>query len=831
MSSTSLVRPIIDIPNDPFDTAGLISPNPSRPSLPIVESKGEMKKFSAWTKEGKREREMSSLILPRPEKITMPAAIYPQPTKLGGRNVRVTKADGTPEKGEKIFEERVITVLPVQTDSTPIEEPVTEPVVVEITPSKDPDEESTPPQKPAEYPPSVAPATTAPLDAAQLLLQLVNLLRADDNAMGALKSIVNSLNPNAPTDATETKPVDPTHLITPSDVVAHGSRTQGFAAPTEKLVEVALKEHLVSRPVADVDATGSYVTKSPEVSGSPNREIEPISVDKKPLHTTCVAHPLKEHGSSKDKHKSHGNSSKSRPKKHSKHTTVPVDSTIDTPISCPSTQVTRPTIPSPKDEDLTSDEAWYQVPEAKPLDSDDEFAPRNSLKLEDIKSPSRPDPGFLNHNPTGNADPQVNRALKYHAAQEHRRTRMRSRSPPEKKGYGPVYGSSEDAYRRNFPSVDAEGDLRIESAKKGELWVEGRDGLGGNIELKSSQMDPVAISDLSPILSTAIGKGKEVEDNAGSISSSGTALDTPTKQIPNVPVLYDFNPPSPRRVTRRVVLSSKDTSTQTSPPRTPSRDPDNLLVQSTISPTSHPENLSAEPSTETCPRREAIHHAHYYHTLPCDSTPRASKDHHTPSKRSKSKHEKKPCPYTAETLPEVYKRNTGSDLQAMENLKNVDAKDDLMIVSKPREQSPQVGSPTVIVGKNESEMVIPQVSAGPSDRIVGVETSALYALLTAPKNEEQILPPTLEDEPPIIEKKHKKDKHEKKDKKEKKEKKDKKDKSKSRHKPKHHSQTDTPSLPIHKEIPDVTGNGDILVDLIGDEIPNGKWSILNPTSP
>ena len=167
----------------------------------------------------------------------------------------------------------------------------------------------------------------------------------------------------------------------------------------------------------------------------------------------------------------------------------------------------------------------------------------------------------------------------------------------------------------------------------------------------------------------------------------------------------------------------------------------------------------------------------------------------------------------------------------MENLKNVDAKDDLMIVSKPREQSPQEDSPTVIAEKNESEMAIPQSSAGPSDGDIGVETSALYALLTAPKIEEQILSTKVEEESPIIEKKHKKDKHEKKDKKEKKEKKEKNFKSKSRHKPKHHSQMDTPSLPLDKEIQHATGNSDILVDLIGDEIPNGKWSILNPTSP
>src|SRR5579862_7536240 len=116
MNTTSPAHAIIDIPNDAFDTAGLISPNPSRPSLPIVESKGEMKMFSAWTKEGKREREMSSLILTRPEKITMPAAIYPRPTKLGGRKVRITKVDGTLERGEKSAEERDVTVTPVRTN-------------------------------------------------------------------------------------------------------------------------------------------------------------------------------------------------------------------------------------------------------------------------------------------------------------------------------------------------------------------------------------------------------------------------------------------------------------------------------------------------------------------------------------------------------------------------------------------------------------------------------------------------------------------------------------------------------------------------------------------
>jgi hypothetical protein len=188
----------------------------------------------------------------------------------------------------------------------------------------------------------------------------------------------------------------------------------------------------------------------------------------------------------------------------------------------------------------------------------------------------------------------------------------------------------------------------------------------------------------------------------------------------------------------------------------------------------------------------------------------------------------------------------------MESLKSVDAGDDLMIISKPREQSidlerediSHVGTLVAKVeGKVETEMMV--VGTGTDvvvlPEMIGVETSALYALLTASKQDPEgpaaagvpiASPPSKEvknetvpvldkekEVPPVLDKKHKKHKREKKDKK------DKKHKSKHRHSKKIDNISSSQTVP--------TGNEDILGDLIGEEIPNGSgsWSILNPMSP
>jgi hypothetical protein len=175
----------------------------------------------------------------------------------------------------------------------------------------------------------------------------------------------------------------------------------------------------------------------------------------------------------------------------------------------------------------------------------------------------------------------------------------------------------------------------------------------------------------------------------------------------------------------------------------------------------------------------------------------------------------------------------------MGTLKNVDAGDDLMIVSKPKDTIPFVEEKvsTVVKEKKVESGFVDVASAvaflrskmesGPSGDI-----SALYALLTSPSG-----PLAQNVDAPAAEKKQKKEKKEKKDKKDRK---SSKDKSKSRHKssvpPVVEQASTVPIISASSVAPDTTGSiskphfvgtGDIFGDLLGDEMP--KWDILNPT--
>jgi len=779
----------------------------------------------------------------------MPAAIYPRPMKLGGKTVRVTEVDGTLQKKEEPVESIVsgnnVTVFPIRMDSTPNEIRAADATVPEIVlPMVAEDNPSTDATPAA----SSSSRSTPPQDAAQLLLQLVNLLRADDKALGALKSFVNGLDSPTPTESAPEKRNKARSKLGDSNLAVSSFDNIALAKPDETVArEVSIEGHTIVPPTSETLVSSRQID-FPVRPTETNSEMETNGENKSSLITTSVTSAPKKHRSSKDKAKSHDKPHKSKSSRRSKHVT---ETPIAEPISITSIPPTAPsTTPSSlvitKEDDLTSDEAWYQVPDPpRPHDSDAELSLPHNLKFADLRSPPRTAPPGFNHNPTANANPRVNRALKHQAAQEHRKTRIRSRSPPQQKGYGNKYGTSEDAYKRSFPVVDAKEDLGIESLPKAEGGGKTR-GLGKAIQMKGRE-STVARTSVSDLTSTTvvkdINKKKEVAAGTSLDPSTGTDVETPTKKLSDTPVTYDFNPPSPRRVTRRIVLSSKDTGTQTSPPSAPSR-------QSLPSPPPQQPNPPSAPHTEPHSRPDAIHHAHYYNTVPRDTN--HSKDHHHSStKRSKSKHEKKPCPYTAETLPEFFKSSGGSNLQAMESLKSVDAGDDLMIISKPREQSVDLEREDIshlgtlvakMEGKAGSEMTVKGIDVVVLPEMMGAETSALYALLTASKQDPEDPPagvpitsppskeakneavPVLDKEkevtPPVLDdKKHKKHKREKKDKKDKK------------HKSKHRNSKKIDNISSSQTVP--TGNEDILGDLIGEEIPNGSgsWSILNPMSP
>jgi len=493
------LHPIIDTPNDAFDTAGLISPNPERASLPIIEKK-EDKKSSVWTKDKKLEREMASLILPKPEKIVMPAAILPKPdTKVFA--VKGKKAESPIVKKEE--------------DHIVEKESIKEKIVLEeesnVTKSAGLVEED-----------------KFAVDAANFLVQLVTLLRDDPKALNltALKTMVDTIRPATASTSDE--------------------------SPVKESTEENLEK--VSKPIKSKEKSKEEtVRKSKSKKESTRHHVISTSDDTKVL---TPAPPQKSSGEDK-----------------------------------------------PASQEIIAQDMWYDIPYTKKENLEGErISTKAAVTSHERKEmPRRPSTGKLYEPP------------RFHTAKTDA-TKIEGTSIYDKY---PKRTGALDAYKESFQNVDGDKDLGIVSKAKSTSPITQED-----TAMNTIPQSHVPETQKSTVASTSAKEIREV-----------IAPTTPPSKP--APVQFEFNPPTPRRITRRVILTSKDISTQTTPPPTP-------------------------------PPRPRSH-------IPA-SAPSIKKD------------EKRPCMYTSETLPSWAKTRTGSDNVWMGTLKPVDASDDLMITSNPKEE-------------------------------------------------------------------------------------------------------------------------------------------------
>ena len=737
-TSTCHARSIIDTPNDAFDTSGLISPNPDRPSLPIARPKDEVKKSSAWTKEGKREREMSLLILPRPERVTMPAAILPRPDKKIGLKVKKTTVENPPPQSEKVetaadtsppkVEQLDSSVASVDSSNVSVE------TLPPLTSSDSPSGSAAVDTKDlAIEPPTIG--TKASADAAQLLLQLVDLLRKDEKALGALKSLIDGdgVPPKSSPETADT--------VIPSErTETRGSSGSNSAPPTP--------------PVEAIPTTVEYQPPPLVIETKPPPVVDFTAEQPgKPIHAEIIVYPTrksKDHSKSKDRtvHKH-----KSKHPKHSREFIAQITAGADVPpVPQGFTAVAAVDI---VDEELSRDDLWYHVPETNDQ-HDDEVSPKGVYTLYDLKT-----------NPH----------------RYYRPARKLYEPPPfPVRGKLPVLidarSGSTDAYDATFQKVDAKDDLGVTSKPKSDSSAAT---LEKPINLRST--DKLVV------------QGKKSESIA-----NPTPITPPAKPAP---VMFDFNPPSPRRITRRVVLHSKGVATQTSPPTSP---------PAATKPHQPP------PAS----RPVAIHHERYYNNaLRVD-----------PKSGKTMKRAFNPA-LTPEELKNMGASWCGSDNVFMGTLKNVDTGDDLMIVSKakPEQEDTKVDVDIPLVKESVPVVDSPVEIESPSPAIVdrpvvtAVDTTAalheslikaitqddgtLYALLTAlSKTSPVAVSPAPLSSVVSTEKKLKKEKKEK-------------EKSSKEGKVRKSSKSKKMGAADAME-------GDIFGDLLGDEIP--KWGILNPTA-
>ena len=534
-------------------------------SLPILESNDGVKKScAAWTKEGKREREMSYLILPRPEKVTMPAAILPKPDKIGKRKTWESTTSDKPVAPGRLEE---------RTAAPHVERP-TAPVRAD----------------------QAAPAVSS-LDAGQLLLQLVTLLRQDDAMLASLKSIVDGMASSSyhltgPTQEpkVEASPLSPP-VQEPPKIFSYSE-----SAPIrsdEKAEKPEINGPTKAKiPLSDVEAK---ITPSPhEVTPSPTALAQGIIV----RHQTdeMEKNPPPSEGEAimafpKTKIKSH--KSKERHEKDERHKSKSKNSSKERSVVVPVTgqHVIADAGPSDQD-DLVREELWYFHDDGTE-DADESYeSPVKRILKAKISSA------------VGNERPHIVGKLY---------------EPPRLHGSKNPLKHAKDVRPPAFAKVadKSDGDTKVVEKVKPK---------------------------------------------------------TPAKS-PSAP--FDFNPPPPRRIKRRVILMSNDASTQTiSPPKTPQSGPPAEIVLHpslekstniapvvakpaviqpavTISPPKNLVKVLVKPATV-----QSLSHAQLAKTTTNESIARV-------------------------TLPDSY---TGSDEVYMKTLKNVDAGDDLMIVSNPKEE-------------------------------------------------------------------------------------------------------------------------------------------------
>jgi len=734
-ASTRTPHSIIDAPEDAFDLAGLMSPRPERPSLPIIEPKTEIKRSSAWTKEGKRKREMSTLILPRPEKVTWPAAIYHDADKRKIGLVKKIKtrldAGATEEKGQsngvnsKLSADISEMTLGDVAKNVPTPSVEVFTAVSTVAPLSSSSSSDTPAEAPTT---NIAPTIGnlgENLDSAQLLLQLINLLRSDDKALNTLTTLVSAVK-DTPSESTKSRSNEP------SVPVKHPKDASDIKqTPIDTLPIIAIQ--------CEAKPEGTNSAKSDNVlseENMPKAGVEEAKVEEEALASqpAVLIYPAKKHKSHKHHSSSAERSHKAKTRKLSREGNVSDNSEIrtrlDQEIFSASSIVAeplrqkKPPIESSSDEDLAREGLWYSVSGGK-----------NSPDFETDEQRYTSTAVYRPHT-VNEAGPTKSHPVRQTAARPNTATvstEMKTKS---------IYGGSNEIYERTFAKVDANDDLGVVSK-------------------------PLNSADIE------------------SISQVETSMLPKASSPPQSPS-YDFNPPAPRRVTRRVILRSKEVATQTSP------------RSSSLSPT---HEVSVEELSDGMKaRRPAIHHPRYYNTLP--------RDHISKTQTQL----KRPVTLTPEKLASLPKGWTGSDDIWIGTQKNVDADDeDLGIVSKPKEAEPE---PKVEEKRDHVDDTVAKLAK----TIAGLEKSGLKALLKALSNAPAV-------EPPPVEKKAKKDKEEKKERKARKaEEKARKKEEKAKPKKIHETSASDEKRAEERN----SGMGDLIGDLIGDsEIP--KWNILSPS--
>ena len=298
------------------------------------------------------------------------------------------------------------------------------------------------------------------------------------------------------------------------------------------------------------------------------------------------------------------------------------------------------------DEELAREDLWYNIPDI-PRDDDlesEEYSAKGVYTLQDFKKAAR-----RPSRSTGKLyEPPVLFSIKK-SSSESRGEEYLSMEPVRLK-------HTINPFKWSMPLTISTLRPLSKSAEIGRISLPK---LSKPLEIKSSRKSTAA-----PAI-TQNEKQEKPTNVVGEPVIEIPALETEKSTVPSVPqaiipadkpapVMYDFNPPAPRRVKRRVILSSKEASTQTSPPPSPGN-----------------ETTSSPPRG---PRPEAIHHPRYYNTA---ATPRVRPQH---VDRATKK-----LPMTAvNAMLEMAASYTGSDKTWIGTLKNVDAGDDLMIVSKPK---------------------------------------------------------------------------------------------------------------------------------------------------
>jgi hypothetical protein len=798
--------------------------------------KDEVSKSSAWTKEGKREREMSQLILPKPERVTMKAAIFPRSERKSavkshvkeartatvdgdGNGLVVQDADNSASTDESA---EIASTALVEFSNNATSREATSTINNAITEQSS--NQSAAPQSQCNVPASVLestkfvpPVPAATQDAAQVLIQLIALLRADDKALDALKSIVTGMSlaaVNSGTVVTE----EPTHVAVGTSV----------KTPVE-MVQTVFKTSVAASvgPIIPTPAV-SPIEISPEISVSLSTDDLGVPADatSSTVDTATVTEKLDDSAiiirsrktkTAKDKSKSKENSHKSKSKNRSKHEEDRSNRTTDVTIGFapqiePAAQsssveqfvkepsaIVEPTVTvtpkkdvienTPVDEELTREDLWYRVADV----NNDDLEISAKAKLQDLKE-------LPPHHSTRHTKEKNRKRIA--------KTDESTATPIKSVTIGCHAGGSSEAYLRSFKLIDAVDDLGITSKPKGAVLSKLEPAPTAEKIVPSKSIKAVD----KPIKSVPSSSVHEISTKAVEPMSpvTPTTSNAPAKSVDKhtsiTSIPYDFSPPSPRRVKRREILTgstSKEVGTQTSPPT-------QLAELPTI-------QIHHVETTSRTDRPAAVHHAHYYNTVPRIAT-RTSH----PSSRK-------------DAIGEVVsdwrmhdKGGRGSDDTWMSTMKNVDAADDLMIMSKPREDADKED---VMVDKVE-RTVETQINS-PTDVETAIDSEGLSdpSILASIESTLAMAVPTMD----ILatSDKSRKDKKKKSDKDDKKSKKDKKEKKSKNSSKRHKSKTTiVESAAMESTAPTsasaVRALSDIFGDLLGDEIP--KWDILAPTA-